>query len=458
MSDLLLKIKQIVGDSHVLDATDWAIAEPAWNTHQPCLARAVVLPADTAEVSEILKLCHADGQSVVPYGGRTNLVQACATTENDIALSFERMNRIEETDASARTMIAEAGVTMRQAQDAAEAADLFFPVDIGARDVCAVGGFVSTNAGGNKVIRYGMTRDSVLGLEAVLADGTIVSSMNRYIKNNSGFDLKQLFIGTEGALGVITRVVFRLGTRSTTHNVALVACPDYSSIVKVLQRSQQLLGDNLSGFEVMWDNFYRRATKPLGRQDSPFDEPYPIYAIIESMGVHPATDDDQFAAALEAIYADDILLDAVLAKSERERTAIWAIRDEVEWLVTDAQNFDVSLRTLDVEDYVAGVRERLLADLPDAEIATFGHLGDNNLHVSVISNSERADSHDLVEKHIYESLRPYQGAVSAEHGIGLEKKAWLAVTRSEQELAMMRTLKTSLDPGNILNPGKVFEL
>ena len=456
MTDLIKALKNIVGEANVITgkaAREWP---GNWDTNQPCHAKAVVRPGNTGEVAAVLKLCNEQRQTVVPFGGRTGLVQGCSTTADDIALSFARMTHIEETDPAAQTMTAQAGVTMQRAQEAADAAGLFFPIDIGAKGSCEVGGFVSTNAGGTKVIRYGMTRDSVLGLEAVLADGTVISSMNRYIKNNSGLDLKQMFIGAEGLLGVITKVVFRLTVKPATHNVAMVACEDYSQMLQVLQRSRELLGGSLCGFEVMWDSFYNLATLPEGEHQSPFDEPHAIYGIIESMGSNPATDDDVFIAALESLMEESLISDAVVAKSEKESDAIWAIRNAVEWLVTLAQNFDVSLRTSDAEHYVADIEKNISAEFPDAVIAAFGHLGDNNLHVSVMAKSDQPDANERVERHIYECLLPYQGSISAEHGIGLEKKAYLAITRSAEEIALMKTLKATLDPNNILNPGKVF--
>ena len=193
-----------------------------WETRQPFEGSALVAPSSTEQVAATLAACSAAGRPVVPIGGLTNLVRGCATRPDDIGLSLGRMNDIEEIDPVAQTMTVQAGVTLHDAQAAAARAGLYFPVDIGARDNCMLGGNVSTNAGGTKVIRYGMIRDSVLGLEAVLADGTILSSMNRYIKNNSGFDLKHLFIGTEGTLGVITRIVFRLSVKPSSHGVALL--------------------------------------------------------------------------------------------------------------------------------------------------------------------------------------------------------------------------------------------
>ena len=244
LDEIVVKLARIVGESNVLTGTAARDLPLGWDTNQPCHAKAIVRPGNTDEVAAIMKLCNGYGQTVVPYGGRTNLVQACSTTPNDIALSLTRMGDIEEIDPVAQTMTLQAGVTMQRAQESADQAGLFFPVDIGARGTCETGGFVSTNAGGTKVIRYGMTRDSVLGLEVVLADGTVISSLNRYIKSNSGFDLKQMFIGAEGLLGIITKVIFRLSVKPATHDVAMFACEDYSKMLQVLQRSRELLGSS----------------------------------------------------------------------------------------------------------------------------------------------------------------------------------------------------------------------
>lgn len=460
-----LDTDETVSRLQALSCPDLVVTDPEkmqrgsqWETHQPCNAKALVLPASTAELAEVMRICHSAHQSVVPYGGVTGLAHACVTAPDDIAIALDRMGVIEEIDTIGHTMTVQAGVTLRRAQEYADENGLFFPLDIGARDACTLGGNVSTNAGGTKVIRYGMARDLVLGLEAVLADGTVVSSMNRYIKNNSGLDLKQLFIGSEGTLGIITRIVFRLDVRPRSHNVALVACTEFDHVIEVLNRLKERIGATLCGFEVMWDSFFDKATTPVGRLDSPFETRYPIYAIVESMGTAPASDDHIFQEALEDLLGDDKIVDAVLAKSGKERDAIWDIRHEVEWLVRDAFNFDVSLRTSDVNEYVQSVRSRIIGDIPGTLVATFGHLGDNNMHISVLPEGDKSVHEALIEKHVYESLAPFAGAISAEHGIGLSKKAWLSVTRSAEEIELMRTLKRSLDPRNILNPGKIFDL
>ncbi len=432
--------------------------EFAWKTHEACDAKAIVYPSTRDEVAAVLRLCNEYRQTIVPFGGLTGLVQGCHTTPNDIALSLEKMNQIEELDTIANTMTVQGGVTMREADDAADEKGLFFPVDIGARDNCMLGGNVATNAGGTKVIRYGMMRDSILGLEAILADGTVISSMNRFIKNNSGFDLKHLFIGTEGLLGIITRIIFRLAVKPKSHNVALLTCKNFDDVVIILNESKKSLGNTLCGFEVMWNSFYQKAVKPIGTLDSPLPIDYPLYVIIESMGTNPDSDNRKFESELSNFFKSGLALDGVIAKSDIERQRIWAIRDQVEWLVSEAYNFDVSLRNADVGQYVVEVTDRIIRDLPQAYVAAFGHLGDNNIHIAVLADGCKTTFAKIIEKHVYESLIPFSGAISAEHGIGLEKKPYLAISRTAEEINLMKSLKKMMDPQNILNPGKVISL
>ena len=456
--DIIQTLRDIVGASNVLTGKEIEDRSAIWGTNQPCAAKAVVRPSDTEQVAAIMKACHQRSQTVVPHGGMTNLVQGAVTTPDDIALSFEKMNLIEDVDKTAQTMTVQAGVTMQQAQERADAEDLYFPVDIGARDNCMLGGNVSTNAGGTRVIRYGMMRDSVLGLEAVLADGTVISSMNKFLKNNTGFDLKQLFIGTEGVLGLITRIVLRLRTRPRTHNVALVACDEYAQVVALLNKARESLGSSLSGFEVMWDNYFHEVVRPIGRQPSPIEPQYRFYVILEATGGHAGSDDEMFEAFLTETFDAGLVADGALAKSEAEREAIWAIRHDVEWILGAALDFDISLPIADVYEYSEAVSAAIKDEIEGAKVIFFGHLGDNNIHISVQCDGARTTRAHTIESHIYETLRPYGGAISAEHGIGIEKRAWLSVSRTEAEIGLMRTLKRSLDPKNILNPGKVISL
>ncbi|MGB5690554.1 MAG: FAD-binding oxidoreductase, partial [Woeseiaceae bacterium] len=334
---------------------------------------------------------------------------------------------------------------------------LFFPVDIGARSNCQLGGLVANNAGGNKVIRYGMTRDTVLGLEAVLADGTVISSLNRYIKNNSGFDLKHMFIGSEGVLGVITRLVFRLRATASSHNVALLACEKFDAVVATLEIANRTLSSTLSAFEVMWNSFYERAVEPRGRLPAPLQTGAPLYILIETMGSDQQHDMLAFEAMMEDLMERELLVDGVLAKSEKEREQIWQIRDEVEPVIGGAHNFDVSLRSADIGRYVSQVEASIKACLPQASVIAFGHLGDNNVHVSVGGVEWGEASIRSVEQAVYGCLEAFAGAISAEHGIGLEKRPYLPISRTDAEIELMRSLKRMLDPNNILNPGKVVD-
>lgn len=333
MSDPVISpLQEIVGTSNVLLGDDVAMRNTQWGSHSPCLARAIVRPSSTEEVAAIMRLCYEHEQKVVPFGGLTNLVNACLTSPDEIAISLERMNRVEEIDVTGSLMIVQAGTPMQAAQEQADKAGLFFPVDIGARGSCTVGGNVSTNAGGTKVIRHGMTRDNVLGLEAVLADGTVLSSMNRFLKNNSGFDLKHLFIGTEGLLGVVTRVVMRLSAKPASHNVAFLAFGDFERVSSALGLVRGRLSNMLSGFEVMWGNFIRLSADPKYDLHIPLSTEYAYYVLIEGMGADLESDDLLFERVMEALFEETGVLDGVIAKSDKERAAIWAIRDNVETL------------------------------------------------------------------------------------------------------------------------------
>jgi len=456
MANVIQGLIDIVGEENVAVGDAVRNREFPWDTHGECLAKAVVFPASTKEVSAVMRFCHQNKQTVVPFGGTTNLVRGCETTSDDIVLSLEKMNRIEAIDTSERTLVAEAGVRLEVAQQAAQQAKLFFPIDIGARSNCQLGGIAATNAGGTKVIRYGMTRDSILGLEAVLADGTVMSSLNQYIKNNSGFDLKHLFVGSEGVLGIITRIVFRLRSPSTSHNVALLACARFADVMDVLSIAHASLDSTLTAFEVMWENFYELAVRPGGRLDAPLAPGAAFYVLVESMGVNERRDREAFETLLENLMERALLSDGVVAKSDKECDLFWEIRDEVEPVLNDAYTFDVSLRSADVGKYVEKTERSIKKHFAAAEVIAFGHLGDNNVHLSIKLPEVNAGNRQRVDEVVYEELAVFDGAISAEHGIGLEKRDYLAVTRSETEIEMMRDLKRTLDPGNILNPGKVF--
>lgn len=456
MTDLIGELKSFLGAAGVLEGSRAAeAAHSNWSRlGQP---RAVLRPASPQEVSRILQRCQAAAQPVVPWGGKTGLVEG-ANADGVLALSLERMNRIEDIDPAGGTMTVEAGCILQAIQEAADAHGLFFPLDLGARGSATIGGNISTNAGGNRVIRYGMTREMVLGLEAVLADGTVVSSLNRLLKNNAGYDLKQLFIGTEGTLGVVTRAVLRLRPKPGSTAVALAAVDSFSALPRLLRHIERGLSGGLSAFEVMWEDFYRLVTTAPAKGRAPVAYGHPYYVLIEQLGSDEASDFALFERVLGEALEQEIIVDAVVAKSQAERSSIWSLRDDVAQCMRNAPifTFDVSLPIVEMEAYVADVHERLRGEWHEnVSLMVFGHLGDCNLHL--ITGVGDASARHRVEEIIYGALKGRSGSVSAEHGIGLEKRTYLPLSRSQTEIAVMRQLKRALDPRNILNPGKVFE-
>lgn len=419
--------------------------------------RVVVSPASTEQVSAVLRIAHEYGAAVTPWGGRTGLAGG-AQADGAIALSLERMNRIEEIDTASATMTVQAGCILQVACEAAEAEGLLLPLDLGARGSATIGGNISTNAGGNRVVRYGMMRDMVLGLEAVLADGTVVSSMNRLMKNNTGYDLKQLFIGSEGTLGVVTRAVLRLRSAPTSQNTAYVATEAFEQIPRLLRSLDRGLGGGLSAFEVMWPTFYDLVTTPPAQGTPPLPRGYPYYVLVEALGGDEAADAERFERVLSQALEDGLIVDAVIAKSGAERARMWALRDDVGQVNRNgpAVTFDVSLRIADMPAYVAEVDGKLRARWPKVDNYVFGHLGDGNLHLLVWTGEKGPENKKAVEDIVYGPLQAIGGSVSAEHGIGLHKKAYLALSRNPGEIALMKALKQSLDPKGVLNPGKIF--
>jgi FAD/FMN-containing dehydrogenase len=457
MSDVLAELKSFLGDAGVLEGE--RAAEATRGNHWSRLGApgAVLRPSSTAEVSRILALCHAASQAVVPWGGKTGLVEG-ANADGAFAVSLERMNRIEEIDPAGGTMTVQAGCILQNVAEAADAHGLFFPLDLGARGSATIGGNISTNAGGNRVIRYGMTREMVLGLEAVLADGTIVSSLNRLLKNNAGYDLKQLFIGSEGTLGIVTRAVLRLRPKPGSNAVALAAADSFAALPRLLRHVERGLAGGLSAFEVMWEDFYRLVTTAPAKGRPPLAYGHLYYVLIEQLGSDEASDMAQFERVLGSALEAEIIGDAVIAKSQAERSAIWSLRDDVAQCARNAPifTFDVSLPIMEMESYVADVQARLHEHWSrKTSLMVFGHLGDCNLHL--ITGVGDADARHAVEEIIYGALEGRSGSVSAEHGIGLEKRRYLPLSRSANEIGLMRQLKRALDPHNILNPGKVFD-
>jgi FAD/FMN-containing dehydrogenase len=461
MTDLLTQIAAIVGLNGLLTGDDVKLRAADWMGLSTCQARAIVRPASTEELSQVMALCHAAGQSVIPAGGYTGLVHGTDCVAADIQVSLERMRGIESIDPVGRSMTVQAGCPVQAAQEAAEAQGLRFAVDWGGRGTATVGGGISTNAGGNSVVRYGMMRENVLGVEAVLADGTVISSMNALLKNNAAYDLKQLFIGSEGTLGIVTRAVLRLQSLPLSTNTALLALESFEAVQRLFVQMGRRLGSGLTAFEVMWASFYEPIAIVSGRHTPP---PLPgghsHYVLLEMSGNDPEGDAALFEAVLGECLETGLVGDAVIAASKAQADGLWKVRDDIEGLfslIWPSVNFDVSLPIVAMDGYVQQVSEAVRGEWgEEAKLVVFGHIGDGNLHIIVGPRPFDEAARHRAEEIVYGLLRPHKGSISAEHGIGLEKRDWLEVSRSPEEIALMYTIKAALDPKGILNPGKVL--
>ena len=445
-------------DSHSKYRTDWsgeAGEEPL----------AVLRPQNTEQISQILALCNQHHCPVIPQGGLTGLAGGATVRGQAIVLSMERMSGVIEVDADSAAMTVWAGTPLQSIQEAANKAGYEFSLDLGARGSCQIGGNVATNAGGNRVIRYGMTRDLVLGLEVVQADGTVLSMLNKMAKNNAAFDLKHLFIGSEGILGVISKVVLRLHPKVSGANTALIALPNFEAVISLLRYAQQELSGLVSAFEVMWQDYFKIASS-VGNNRAPISDKHPLYVLMDMQSANPEAAAEPFETVLEHALHAGWAVDVAIAQSYADTEDFWALRDAVAEILprfAPVITFDVSFPISNISQGVDRMRAAL-ATLEEKNTTLnltamfFGHVGDGNIHVLVgpIPNNDK-DIEQSIEKSFYEITQDLNGSISAEHGIGLHKKPWLHYSRTKAEITLMRSLKKTLDPNNILNPGKVFD-
>lgn len=461
MTSIITEIEDITGPRGVIKGNEVRTRSGDWQGRTPCNAKAIIRPASTEELSQILRLCNEKKQTVIPVGGLTGLVHGTDANDDDLLLSLERMNVIEGIDPVGATINVQAGAPLQAVQDAARKHKLLYPVDLGARGSCTIGGNIATNAGGNQVLRYGMTREQVLGLEAVMADGTIMTSMNSLIKNNTGYDLKQLFIGAEGTLGIVTRAVLRLQPLPSDSNTALLAFSNFENLTQFFCLAKQYLMASLTSFEVMWREHYQIVAVDSGNHTPPLPAGSMIYALIESTDTEAAKSGEVFNSLLEQAFERDLIEDAVVSQSLSQREALWAIREDIECLANTLLPggvFDISLPIVEMEDYVFNLKQAVTHRWGEqAKVVIFGHLGDGNLHVVISPGEWSNEFQQEAEELVYKPLQSMGGSISAEHGIGIEKRENLSRTRAPQEINMMRQLKAVFDPKGILNPGKIFE-
>jgi len=465
---ILETLAEILGPQHVLTAEadvrryaqDWT---GAWQGKPLAVAR----PADTAEVAAVMRACHAAGQPIVPQGGNTGLVDGGVPSKEggEIVLSLERLNRIREIDPMGFTMTVESGCVLQTVTDRALAEDCFFPLSLGARGSCQIGGNVSTNAGGINVLRWGMMRDLVLGLEVVLPDGRIWDGLSALRKDNTGYDLKQLFIGAEGTLGIVTAASLKLFPRPSQIETCLLAVPSAAVALGLFGRARRDLCDLLSAYELLTRPCLDLVFDIYPENRDPLSEVAPCYVLLET-SVSGALDlRPRLEAFLEAAMEEGLVLDGTIAESEAQRASFWRIREdlvEAQYRVAPLHlRSDVSVPQAALATFIAEVDAALAEHFPDMKPVVYGHVGDGNVHYNVLPGPETPSEGlparlKACEALLFERAAAYRGSISAEHGIGRAKRSSFLKDLPEVELSLMRGLKSLLDPQGLLAPGRVL--
>ncbi len=466
--DFLAELGAIVGHGHlVTDAAEMAPFLTDWRGRFTGRARAVVLPADTMEVARVVGACAAARVPVVPQGGRTGLVLGSVpdASGSAIVLSLRRLNRIRGIDAANRTMTVEAGCILYDIQQAAFDAGMLFPLSLAAEGSCTIGGNLSTNAGGTAVLRYGNTRELCLGLEVVTAAGQVWDGLRGLRKDNTGYALRELFIGAEGTLGVITAAVLKLHPQPKAALTALVALASPQAALDLLALMQERCGAALTGYELMSDFCLRLVASHFPELPRPFATHYPWTALIE---LSSNESEDQAADLIEAVVGaaldGGIALDAVLATSISQSLGLWKLREHIPLAqATAGKNIkhDISLPVSSIPDFIDRTGAALQAAFPGCQVVCFGHLGDGNLHFNVappegVGHDSFLAHQDAVNRIVHDSVAAFNGSISAEHGIGALKRDELPRYKPAVELDMMRAIKAALDPLGIMNPGKIL--
>jgi FAD/FMN-containing dehydrogenase len=466
-SEIPSRLAAIVGAANVLtDQAEMAgyLVEPRGLYKGKALC--VVRPKTTAEVAAIVALCSETATKLVPQGGNTGLVGGQIPFESgeEIVLSLARLDKLREIDLASNTMIVEAGMTLARVQEAADEAGRYFPLSLAAEGSCTIGGNLATNAGGTAVLAYGNARDLVLGIEAVLADGRILSDLSKLRKDNTGYDLKHLFMGSEGTLGIITAAVLKLYPKPQAFATAFVGLEDPARALRLLDLAQAMVGHEIKTFELIPRISITSLLAHMDHVRDPLPQAAPWYVLIELASQGEALE-ARLVDLLESAGAKGIILDAAIAGSLEQRKAFWRLREllpEVQGREGGSIKHDVSVPLADVPDFIAEVEAAVTRAMPGARLFAFGHLGDGNIHCN-ISQPVGADKDAFLARWeeingiVHAIVVAHHGSISAEHGIGRLKRRILPHFKDRVAFDVMRTLKHALDPQGILNPGKILE-
>ncbi|MGH8808353.1 MAG: FAD-binding oxidoreductase [Noviherbaspirillum sp.] len=467
MNDFLDRCRSVTGAAHVLtNAADLAGYLTDWRRRYTGKALAVVKPGSTEEVAEIVRACKQFGVPIVPQGGNTGLVLGSVPDEsgNAIVLSLTRLNRIRAIDTVNNTMTVEAGCILEQVQNAAADASRLFPLSLAAEGSCTIGGNLSTNAGGTAVLRYGNMRELCLGLEVVTPQGAIWDGLRGLRKDNTGYDLRDLFIGAEGTLGIITAAVLKLFPQPRAQLTALAAMETPDHALKLLTLAQEKCGATLTAFELMSDFCLRLVAKHFPQLRQPFPQAYPQYVLLE---LSDNESEEHADAMLESLITDaleqEIIHDAAVASSIAQSKGLWYLREHIPLAqAEEGKNIkhDISVPISRIGDFIRTTDVLLTGSFPGCRMVTFGHLGDGNLHYNVSPpEHDPADAFIArqadINRIVHDSVQSFGGSISAEHGLGALKRDEVLRYKSDVEMNLMRTLKQALDPSGLMNPGKV---
>jgi FAD/FMN-containing dehydrogenase len=464
---VLARLKETVGpQGFTEDPQEIAPHLVEWRSKYRGNTPLMLKPQSTAAVSRILAICNEARTPIVPQGGNTGLVGGQIPFDGEVLLSLSRLNRIRKLDEEGLSVVAEAGVILAELHRAADAADRYFPLSLASEGSCTIGGNLSTNAGGVNVLRYGNMRELVLGLEVVLADGTVLDLLRTLRKDNTGYDLKQLFIGAEGTLGIVTAAALKLFPTPAERVTAFVALPDVNAAVALLNRVQSAMGGLLSAFELIPRIGLEMVLAHIPQTSDPLAAPSPWYVLLDAeSGAHFALR-DIVEQALASAMTERIATDAVVAASEAQRAALWRLRESL----SEAQKYeggsikhDVSVPIAAIPEFLARGIEAVQRLVTGVRPVPFGHLGDGNIHFNFSVPKGADDAAFLarweeINRAVHDIVHHFGGSISAEHGVGIMKREEIARYKSAAEIELMRMLKRTLDPNNILNPGKMVEV
>ncbi len=463
-ADAAGSIASIVGDRGVVPECDWGAVNAEWRNRWRGAPSMVVAPGNVEEAAALVRLCAERRIAVTPQGGNTGLVGGQIAMNGEVLVLLRRMRRVRAISALDNTLVADAGVTLAEAQDAAASVDRLFPLSIGSEGSCQIGGVVSTNAGGVNVIRYGNMRDLVLGIEAVLPSGEIWNGLKRLLKDNTGYDLKQLFIGGEGTLGLVTGAVLKLfpAPRERLTVFAGVSSPD--AALRLLSRAQGDSGGAVTSFELMSRAIFGLVLKNIAGSRDPLADVHPWYVLAEfsagRAGVLRPMAEDLLGGAMDA----GEIADATVADSDTQAKAFWRLRHSMSEAMKPEggqAKYDVSVPVASVPAFLTAADTGVERACPGARIVAFGHMGDGNIHYDVLqptgmAREDFAAREEAIERAVYDAIDRFDGSISAEHGVGLARRDDIARRKSPAEIAMMRAVKAALDPRGIMNPGKMI--